>query len=1625
MKTPCCPRDCRGNIFILCLYSALAAVCSGQIVINEIHSNPDVKTELVEFIELCNTGSNTINLSGWQLGNAVEYTMPNGTTLAPGGYLVVAQNPAALKAKFGVTALGPWTGVLANEGETIELRNAAGDIENKVDYQLGFPWPTVGDPPGCSMELVNPSFDNNLGGNWRASAKGDQAAQSQTLIATGTTWRYAKGLSEPSSPVTAWRAANFNDSGWLTGTAPIGYDPVVSMGTVLSDMNDNYTTVYFRKFFVVTNLSSIGGMTLEALYDDGFKVWINGVPVLTVNMPDAEVPCTGTAITTRENNSYDLFTLPNPQSFLQAGTNIIAIQGANILKSGSSDFFLDLRLTAQANPAPHGPTPGKINSVFAANLPPQIRQVDHSPKEPCSGQPVTITAKVTDPEGVSSVTLEYQVVTPGNYIELTDPAFTNNWTSVAMNDAGINGDALADDSIYTAIIPAAAQQHRNLVRYRIKASDGTGMSISAPYSDDPQPNFAFFCYDGVPEWKGAVQPGVTPVITFDTNVMRRLQPVQLISKSNSVVNSTWFSRYDGDLYQWQGTLVYDGKVFDHIRYRARGGVHRYDMVKNMWKFDLNRGHDMEMRDNYGKKYDISWTKLNLGACIQQGAFGHRGEQGMFESVGFRLFNLAGVEAPNTSFVQFRVIDDAMESTTNQYEGDFWGLYLAVEQEDGRFLDEHGLPDSNFYKMEDGTGTLNNSGPLGPVDKSDLNYFLNTYNNTTPADSWWLTNLDMARYYSYRTIVEGIHHYDIAYGKNYFYYSDPVSRLWSVHTWDIDLTWADNMFGDGNEPFKSRVLPRAAFTLEYKNRLREIRDLLFNVNQAYQLIDEYASLLKGPTNGPTFLDADRCQWDYNPKMNDGAYSASLGNAGQGRFYQWSEPGVSKDFNGGIQVMKNYIYNRGAFLDGLSIDPLIPAQPSISYIGPSAHPLNQLAFRSSAYSGTAPFAAMKWRVGEVADPTAPGFDPASPRPYEIIAKWESGEITNFNSDITIPIEALKAGHAYCARVRMKDTTGRWSRWSAPVQFVSTQPENSAALVSCLRISELMYNPPAGSDYEFIELHNVSTDQTLDLGGAAFTAGVSFTFPSGTSLAPGAYLVLIRNASPAAFRSYYGLSTNVAIAGPYSGSLANEGEQVTLKTAAGGTEICDFKYGNGRGWPLAASGAGHSLVPVEVEVQGQATGALDYPGNWRASTYINGSPGQADPAPPSPSILLNEIAANTDYTNAAHPDYNSDDWIEIYNATSTNIVLNGWYLSDDPNTPAKWKIPTITVPARGWISFDEVNDFHNPITTGFGLDKAGEQVLLSYLPGTAADRVVDAVGFKGQEKEIALSRYADGAPFWYATARTRNGVNSSPLPGLRFTEIMYHPPDLGTNDNTRDEFIELYNSTENPIALQSTNGTWRLDGGIGYTFPTNTIIPAGGALLIVNFAPSDAATSNAFCAAYGLKSGISLLGPYSGKLGNRSDRVALERPQFPDKPGDSYSWVIVDEVIYGNQRPWPASANGMGCSLNRRSLTQSGCDPANWFAAAPTPGDARADRDGDGMPNDWGVDSINYSADGVVFRFTAFSGRSYSIQFRDSLVTGSWQTLTNIASDTVTRPITISDPSSNEGQSRFYRLVTPAGP
>jgi hypothetical protein len=60
------------------------------------------------------------------------------------------------------------------------------------------------------------------------------------------------------------------------------------------------------------------------------------------------------------------------------------------------------------------------------------------------------------------------------------------------------------------------------------------------------------------------------------------------------------------------------------------------------------------------------------------------------------------------------------------------------------------------------------------------------------------------------------------------------------------------------------------------------------------------------------------------------------------------------------------------------------------------------------------------------------PKQPGHYEITAIWQSPEVTQFNEQMIIPGADLKAGNIYRVRCRMKDSNGRWSHWSEPVEF-----------------------------------------------------------------------------------------------------------------------------------------------------------------------------------------------------------------------------------------------------------------------------------------------------------------------------------------------------------------------------------------------------------------------------------------------------------------------------------------------------------------------------------------------------------------------------------------------------------------
>lgn len=159
------------------------------------------------------------------------------------------------------------------------------------------------------------------------------------------------------------------------------------------------------------------------------------------------------------------------------------------------------------------------------------------------------------------------------------------------------------------------------------------------------------------------------------------------------------------------------------------------------------------------------------------------------------------------------------------------------------------------------------------------------------------------------------------------------------------------------------------------------------------------------------------------------------------------------------------------------------------------------------------------------------------------------------------------------------------------------NAPPVETAIVINEIMAAPPSQhSDGEFIELYNRGT-QTVDLGTWAFTGDISHTFPLGTLLEPGGFLVLGRNPQWLA-ANYPGLSN---IHGPYSGKLKNRGELLRLADANGNTaNLVDYKSGGQ--WPAGARNNGGSLELIHPDMNNRL------PSSWRASDESSRSPFQS---------------------------------------------------------------------------------------------------------------------------------------------------------------------------------------------------------------------------------------------------------------------------------------------------------------------------------------------------------------------------------------------------------------------------------
>lgn len=452
---------------------------------------------------------------------------------------------------------------------------------------------------------------------------------------------------------------------------------------------------------------------------------------------------------------------------------------------------------------------------------------------------------------------------------------------------------------------------------------------------------------------------------------------------------------------------------------------------------------------------------------------------------------------------------------------------------------------------------------------------------------------------------------------------------------------------------------------------------------------------------------------------------------------------------------------------------------------------------------------------------------------------------------------------------------------------------------------------------------------------------------------------------------------------------------------------------------------------------------------------------------TVVINEVLANSG---------SSSDWIELHNRTHSPMEIGGWFLSDSASDLKKYRIPRGTIiPGDGYLVFYEDANFGVSSTdtnkiTGFGLSDTGETV---YLSSAVDDQLSDyqtREDFGPSLSGETLGRYykesSDSYNFVAMATPTPGAPNSVPRVGpIVISEIMYNPAGSGTGDA---EYVELLNVSGADVTLYDAGkqAAWRFGDGIEFEFPSAaplTMSP-GERLLLVKNVP-------AFTSNYGdlVPQGVKILQWTAGSLDNGGETLQLDRPGPANDLG-IVQYVREDRVKYDDASPWPVMADGEGSSLTKIAEGNYGNDFANWTAGSPTPGAPSSltttDSDGDGMPdayelanglnpadpNDAALDldgdgesnlaeyiagtnprnaedklaaSVSLNGGTVLVRFTAVAGKSYTVQFENSLSGENWSTLVQVPARAVTGLTEVSDTNSSSDSYRFYRVVTPGQP
>ena len=289
-----------------------------------------------------------------------------------------------------------------------------------------------------------------------------------------------------------------------------------------------------------------------------------------------------------------------------------------------------------------------------------------------------------------------------------------------------------------------------------------------------------------------------------------------------------------------------------------------------------------------------------------------------------------------------------------------------------------------------------------------------------------------------------------------------------------------------------------------------------------------------------------------------------------------------------------------------------------------------------------------------------------------------------------------------------------------------------------------------------------------------------PEFMQVAPTISTVAVSDSTPLLNASIYitaTVSTATTVYLGYRGSVMDRFIRVVM--------LDDGAHGDGA--------AGDNVYGMDVIVDANALQYYIYAENANAGMF---SPARAEyeyySIAVEKGVVINELMADNQ-TTQADPYLEYNDWVELYNNSSSAIDLSGYYLSDDASLPSKWSFPAGTIINANsfliiWTDTDSTQTLG--LHANFKLSASGEAVLLS----NPALQLIDETSFPNLATDMTYGRYPNGTGTFANMSPTYNVVNSPPVsvPELKLS------PDFNVYPNPANNVLTIELEGKEPATL-----------------------------------------------------------------------------------------------------------------------------------------------------------------------------------------------------------------------------------